>query len=332
MPDVSDGPPRDSPTNAEDSPSPLHRVGVDAWALCAEFVERIVSEAQAAAARDKPGWPAPKVDCQQIWRAGEGAPSDEAAIGRIVHVASEMGAPDCPGALHVPDLGRGQGISEADVTAVACEGTPLWWSLWSSRPLRRRTRRLRGVAARGTPHPIPGTPRGNGGGSGGSRGGGNAPCPSPHSCRPPAPWPVTTHVVADADEPVPAPVERVPVPEPVTRVVSTSATFDSATLDRARPAAAPRRRTGRLDAVADRPCSWSNPPKSRRNGAAAISRMGDLLHLGPQCGCHHVAVRGLATLGDGHFAAPGPGPAQVSVRGLASRAPPAQRQPGPDQP
>ena len=45
------------------------------------------------------------------------------------------------------------------------------------------------------------------------------------------------HLVADPDEPVTAPVEHVLVPELVTRVVSTSTTFDSATLDRPRPAA-----------------------------------------------------------------------------------------------
>ena len=62
--------------------------GIDAWVLCREFVERIVTEAQAAAARDDPGHRVGDVDWESIWRAGDGAPSDEAAIGRIVRAAS----------------------------------------------------------------------------------------------------------------------------------------------------------------------------------------------------------------------------------------------------
>jgi len=61
---------------------------MDKWVLCWEFVERIVSNAQAAAERDNPGRPVPEVDWEQIWRAGDGAPSDEWAIGRIIAAAS----------------------------------------------------------------------------------------------------------------------------------------------------------------------------------------------------------------------------------------------------
>jgi len=61
---------------------------MDAWVLCAEFVERIVSEARAEAANGS-FEDIPEVDWAAIWRSGDGAPSDEAAIGRIVRSASE---------------------------------------------------------------------------------------------------------------------------------------------------------------------------------------------------------------------------------------------------
>jgi sortase A len=61
---------------------------IDAWFMCAEFVERIVSEARAEVANRPPG-DLPDVDWDSIWRAGDGAASDEAAIGRIVRAASE---------------------------------------------------------------------------------------------------------------------------------------------------------------------------------------------------------------------------------------------------
>ena len=80
--------PRDSSVRAEGAPDrPEHPV-MDKWVLCWEFVERIVSNAQAAAERDNPGSPVPEVDWEQIWRAGDGAPSDEWAIGRIIRAAS----------------------------------------------------------------------------------------------------------------------------------------------------------------------------------------------------------------------------------------------------
>ena len=61
---------------------------VDAWALCAEFVQQIVSEARDGSIEDLVG-DAPDLDWESIWRAGDGAPSDEAAMGRIVRAASE---------------------------------------------------------------------------------------------------------------------------------------------------------------------------------------------------------------------------------------------------
>jgi LPXTG-site transpeptidase (sortase) family protein len=63
-------------------------VRLDAWVLCAEFVQRIVSEARAGVTKGLPG-DIPDVDWAPIWQAGDGAPSDEAAIGRIVRAAWE---------------------------------------------------------------------------------------------------------------------------------------------------------------------------------------------------------------------------------------------------
>jgi len=60
---------------------------IDAWALCSEFVGRIVSEEREAVAKDLPG-DVPDVDWARIWGAGDGAPSVEVAIGRIVRAAS----------------------------------------------------------------------------------------------------------------------------------------------------------------------------------------------------------------------------------------------------
>ena len=79
--------PGDTSRGTEDAPGPPEHPGIDAWALCREFVERIVSDAQAAAARDNPGHPVPEVDWEPIWRAGDGAASDESAIGRILRAA-----------------------------------------------------------------------------------------------------------------------------------------------------------------------------------------------------------------------------------------------------
>ena len=62
---------------------------IEARTLCAQFVERIVADAQSAASRADPGQSAGEVDWNRIWQAGDGAPSEEAAIGRIIRVASE---------------------------------------------------------------------------------------------------------------------------------------------------------------------------------------------------------------------------------------------------
>jgi sortase A len=73
---------------SEDASERSSDVRIDAWVLCAEFVQRIVSEARARVAED-PARDIPDVDWASIWRAGDGAHSDEAAIGRIIRAASE---------------------------------------------------------------------------------------------------------------------------------------------------------------------------------------------------------------------------------------------------
>src|ERR1700733_8447324 len=102
--------PRDRPMGRESARRRFPRVNVDAWTLCAEFIERIVSEAQAAAARGNPGSPAPEVDWEQIWRAGDGAPSDESAIGRIIQAASGVARRMAPRTSQPPaELSRADG-------------------------------------------------------------------------------------------------------------------------------------------------------------------------------------------------------------------------------
>ncbi len=86
----------------EAAPGRRGHVDINAWVLCAEFVERIVSDAQAVAALHDPGHRIPEVDREMIWQAGNGAYSDESAIGRIVRAASEvaygiaLGTPEPP--------------------------------------------------------------------------------------------------------------------------------------------------------------------------------------------------------------------------------------------
>jgi sortase A len=77
-----------SSLESEDASERWSDVRIDAWILCGEFVQRIVSEARAGVEEDLPG-DTPEVDWDRIWRAGAGAPSEEVAIGRIVRAASE---------------------------------------------------------------------------------------------------------------------------------------------------------------------------------------------------------------------------------------------------
>jgi sortase A len=100
---------------------------IDAWVLCAEFVERIVSEARAEAANGS-SEDVPDVDWVAIWRSGDGAPSDEVAIGRIVRAASDAAQAisrhqrDAP----PPSIARstGAGVLEAPPLAGATEISP----------------------------------------------------------------------------------------------------------------------------------------------------------------------------------------------------------------
>lgn len=79
--------PRDRRAGGEDV---LERpfTGIDAWDLCRQFVDQVVSDAVATCGSGQAGTAAPEVDWDAIWRAGDGAPSDEVAIGRIVRAAS----------------------------------------------------------------------------------------------------------------------------------------------------------------------------------------------------------------------------------------------------
>ena len=56
--------------------------------LCHEFVDQVVSDALATAGAGTSDRDVPEVDWGAIWGAGDGAPSDEVAIGRIVRAAS----------------------------------------------------------------------------------------------------------------------------------------------------------------------------------------------------------------------------------------------------
>jgi sortase A len=100
---------------------------IDAWALCAEFVERIVSKARAEASNGS-SEDIPEVDWAAIWRTGDGAPSDEVAIGRIVRAASDA-AQDilrkqhgAPGSS--PSLATGAGVVDAPPLAGTAETGP----------------------------------------------------------------------------------------------------------------------------------------------------------------------------------------------------------------
>ncbi len=95
--------------DSENAPERLSDLRIDAWLLCAEFVQGIMAEAGAGT---DPSGDGPDVDWDAIWRAGDGAPSDEVAIGRVVRAASEAArglsrrpteAPSQSLATHPPD-------------------------------------------------------------------------------------------------------------------------------------------------------------------------------------------------------------------------------------
>ncbi len=77
-------------SEATGNPDLGEHVGMDAWTLCAEFIERMVSDAQVAARGVHPGRGSPEVDWDRIWRAGDGASSEEVAIGRVVREAWQV--------------------------------------------------------------------------------------------------------------------------------------------------------------------------------------------------------------------------------------------------
>ena len=108
--------------------------GIDAWALCAEYVEQIVRAGEATAAREHPGGEIPRPDWDRIWRAGEGAPTDELAIGRIIRTASEearalvRGTAASPSPTGQADAAGGEigaGVALAEQTSTLGEPTAL---------------------------------------------------------------------------------------------------------------------------------------------------------------------------------------------------------------
>src|ERR1700728_563264 len=106
---------------SEDASERWNDLRIDAWLLCAEFVQRIVSEARAEASEDLFG-DVPDVDWDSIWRAGDGAPSDEAAIGRVVRAASEAAR----GISSIPPESLPQSLpTHASNGAAVLEGAPL---------------------------------------------------------------------------------------------------------------------------------------------------------------------------------------------------------------
>lgn len=88
---------------SEHPPQRRNDLRIDAWDLCAEFVYGIVAEAQARAGQHLRG-ELPEVDWDAVWSAGDGANSDELALGRIVRAASEAarGVAPCREVPQVP--------------------------------------------------------------------------------------------------------------------------------------------------------------------------------------------------------------------------------------
>ena len=85
--------------------------------------------------------PAPKVDWEQVWRAGDGAPSDEAAIGRIIRAAAVVARTI---ALRTPEATDLHSGSDGEVTppargrgAAAGDGVSV--SSWNRQPDRSPT-------------------------------------------------------------------------------------------------------------------------------------------------------------------------------------------------
>ena len=76
---------------------------------CRKFVEHIVANATATAARNWPGSSPPRVDWDSIWGAGDGATSVERAVGSIVTAASIAAREIADGTVPtVPDVPTGR--------------------------------------------------------------------------------------------------------------------------------------------------------------------------------------------------------------------------------
>jgi LPXTG-site transpeptidase (sortase) family protein len=116
------------PWDAADDLDRGEHIGVDAWDLCAEFVDRLLSDARATAARSLSGEAAPTIDWDRIWGAAEGAPTEEAAIGRVVSeawlVAQEFAPGTAASPTVTPDVIGGEVPAEAGEKPDVHEPTP----------------------------------------------------------------------------------------------------------------------------------------------------------------------------------------------------------------
>jgi LPXTG-site transpeptidase (sortase) family protein len=111
------------PRNSAPEESPRRAraaIGLDAWILCAEFVERLLTEARQAAGQNGTHGSRTEIDLERIWRAGGGAPNDEVAIGKIVRAASEAARQIAGGSDHA----AGSVVEPGAVGAPVVEATP----------------------------------------------------------------------------------------------------------------------------------------------------------------------------------------------------------------
>lgn len=117
-------------TPSESSRREADELPLDSWDLCRDFIEELVSGAQATAARERPGQPVAEADWTKIWQAGNGASSDEGAIGRIVRIAAEAARGIAAGTAAAPAHSTGRhavvpkGVDERESEEPARSGAP----------------------------------------------------------------------------------------------------------------------------------------------------------------------------------------------------------------
>jgi sortase A len=79
--------------------------------LCADFVARVVAEGREVAARQHPEGAVPDVDWESIWRAGDGAPNLDRAVGQVVSAAFVAARQIAGAATVLPKNGALAGIT-----------------------------------------------------------------------------------------------------------------------------------------------------------------------------------------------------------------------------